>query len=408
MNILFVCPNSPKISVGGIERYIQNLIKYCQRKQGKYHFLLPSNGKDHSTKKDNITIYYKDFLSLSYKKRKTDGGKGTSQKEVQKKSEEFFKFLLDLFESQKIEVVVAQNFHLGMPPAYSLVLNMACFTANIPVLLRVHSFAVKDIQKEVINQLFWEKISCVSKSVAGDCFQKGASINKITTNYLGVDTKEFERKSSINWLRKGLDIPKESRIILCASRILLGYKEILKEKGIIKLIEAFSKLTPRYDNLKLVIAIGTPPKRLKKEFEQALEKLKGFIKLHNVENKVICKTFALEQMPLVYNGADVFVLPSENETFGQVYIEAMACGVPVIGTKVGAVSEIITNDYNGLLVRDNDASVLAQKIEEIINNNDLREKFIKNGLKTVNKKFSSQKLFDSYFAYLEKLIRVEA
>ena len=55
-------------------------------------------------------------------------------------------------------------------------------------------------------------------------------------------------------------------------------------------------------------------------------------------------------MPKVYAGADIFVMASENETFGQVFTEAMAAGTPVIGTNVGGIPEIISENKTGFLI----------------------------------------------------------
>ncbi len=112
-------------------------------------------------------------------------------------------------------------------------------------------------------------------------------------------------------------------------------------------------------------------------------------------------------MPNVYRGSDIFVLPSQNETFGQVFIEAMSCGVPVIGTKVGGIPEIISDNYNGFLVPPDDESILAQKIERLLNDSLLREKFINAGIQTVTEKFTSEKQFSNFNNMLEKTI-VEA
>lgn len=409
MKILFISPNSPKISIGGIERYLKNLSRFCQDFSSdfnKFLFLLPSNGKEHFDQKGRISILEKNFLSLSYRRRRGLEERKISSKEVSRKSKDFFNFLLSLLRREEINLVSAQNFHLGLPPAYSLMLNMACFSSQVPVVLRVHSFPKKLIHEEIINQLLWEKIICVSKSVAGDCFQKGADINKLITSHLGVNTDEFSVKQDKTWLKRRLSLPAKHKLILLASRLITGPKENLEEKGILKTIEAFSKLSPRYPDLRLVIAAAKPPKRLMREFDEAQEKLNGFTKLHNVESKVICRTFSLDQMPRVYSGADLFALPSENETFGQVYIESMACGTPVIGTKVGGVPEIITDNYDGFLISPNDSSLLAQKIEELMNNDDLRRKFIQNGLKTVRQKFSAKRQFNRLFKLFKKLLEV--
>lgn len=400
MKILVISLQSPEISVGGIERYISNFIDFAKKSSDETIFLLPKSVKKKYEKINNISIYRQGFLKIRYEKR--FGRKGILQKELEKKSREFFSFLTNLLQKEKIDIIDVQNFHLA-PPAFNLVLNMVCFTHNIPLVLRVHSYASGEIQKIMMNSLFWKKIICVSKSVAGDCFSKGISIRKLTTKYLGVNTKIFNPSLDNLWLKRRLGLPKTSKIILHASRVINGEKEILKEKGVITLIEAFSKLNHKDKEVKLLVAMAAPPSELREEFRAAREKLKGYIKLHNLEERIIYQEFKLEEMPLVYVGSDLFVLASENETLGQVYIEAMACGLPVIGTNVGGIPEIIVDNCNGFLVLPNDSSSLAQKIDELLYNEKLRKKFIVAGLKTVATEFSNKKQFASLFRYFRKL-----
>jgi glycosyltransferase involved in cell wall biosynthesis len=223
---------------------------------------------------------------------------------------------------------------------------------------------------------------------------------------LGVDTNEFnsDRKNTYD-LKKELDLLPKNQIILTATRIISGKKNILKEKGIINLIEAFSTLSSRYPGWKLLIAIGRPPERFKDEFSIAYELLQGYIKLHNVEKNTILKTFTLDEMPDVYRGSDLFVLTSENETFGQVFIEAMSCGLPVIGTKVGGIPEIISDSDNGYLIPVNDASILAQKIEKLMNDPVVRESFIRSGIETVKQKFTTEHQFFNFNKMLKKVVK---
>jgi glycosyltransferase involved in cell wall biosynthesis len=396
MKILFISPNSPFESIGGVERYLLNLIEYYKDKKLETYVLLPSKEENHSEKRGNVTIYYNNSLYLS---------KNSTPKDVSAHALLFSEFVQELIKEEKIEIICAENFHLGLPAAYSLLLNMISMQNKIPLVLKVHSFASSNLQIELINQLTWNQISCVSKSVSGDCFHKGADINQISTDYLGVDTKKFKKiDEEKNKLKKELGLEKDSKIILSASRIILGRKNILGEKGIITLLEAFSKLSNRFPKLHLLIAVGKPPEILKNEFDNAFEMLLGYIKLHNIEDKTIVKLFKLEEMPMVYNGSDLFVLASENETFGQVFIESMACGLPVIGTNVGGIPEIISDSYNGYLVPPYDSSILAQKIEKLIVDTSLRNKFIKAGIKTVNSNFTSEKQFSNFDNAL-KLLR---
>ena len=398
MNILFISRNSPFESIGGIERYLTNLIVYYKNltdSDSHLYLMLPTNKENYIEKKRNVTIYYDESLFLP---RSTLAAK----KEVSRKAQEFSQSVTQILIEKNINIICAVNFHTDLPPAYSLLLNMLTISRKIPLVLQLHSFASTEFQTELINQLKWDKISCVSKSIAGDCFQKGIAIEYLSTHYLGVDRNEFNNDVPKTFdLKKQLTLEGKDKIILTATRIIRGKKNIIQEKGIINLIQAFSKLSPRYPDLKLLIAIGKPPEDLNDEFNVAYEMLQGYIKLHNVEEKTILKMFKLNEMPSVYKGSDIFVLPSENETFGQVFIEAMSCGIPVIGTKVGGIPEIISDSYNGYLVQPDDASILAQRIEKLINDKALRNKFIKAGIKTVKEKFTAEQQFFNFNKILE-------
>ena len=251
----------------------------------------------------------------------------------------------------------------------------------------------------------WDQISCVSKSVAGDCFHKGADINSISTHYLGVNIEDFNEKIKLNEdFKKDLNLSSDIKIVLTATRIIHGRSNILRNKGVINLIQAFSKLTGRYPNLRLLLTVGKAPEILKDEFESSYKMLLGYIKLHGIEKETVIKMFELNEMPKVYRASNVFVLASENETFGQVFVESMACGLPVIGTKVGGIPEIISDSYNGYLVTPDDSSILAQRIEKLMNDESVRKKFIKAGLNTVKRSFTSEKQFLGFHEMLERIV----
>lgn len=397
MNILFISPNSPITSIGGVERHITNLINYCKNQsEDNIYIMLPTYEENNEAQINNITLYYENNLFVPKDIK--------SQNDIQIKAKSFSKHIEEIIIAKKINIICAENFHVGLPPAYSLLLNMIASKHNVPIALRLHSFAKKELQKELINQLMWRKISCVSKSVTGDCFQKGANINILSTDYLGVDPAEFNTNPTDVDLKKELGLNQDNKIILTAGRVIVGKRSIIKEKGFINLIRAFSKLSPRYPHFKLLIAVGKAPHILQDEFNDALQMLNGYIKLNHVSDHTIVKEFALHEMATVYKGSDIFVLPSENETFGQVFIESMACGIPVIGTKVGGIPEIISDSYNGLLVHPDDASILAQKIELVLTNNQLSQKLILNGIKVVNDKFSATKQYGSFLQKMNELV----
>jgi len=323
-----------------------------------------------------------------------------SSSQIKTQIREFYDFLRQLLDKTKIDAVCAENFHFSLPPGFSLALNMACFEKRVPIVLRLHSYASSEIQQELLKILFWDRLVCVSKSGAGDCFSKGIPVKQLVTKYLGVNTREFNPGLDRTWLKRELRLPVRAKVVLHASRIIIGTQEILAAKGITILLDAFSKISATSPDYRLVMAIGKAPSWLKSEFQGAWERLQGFIKLHNIENRVTCHTFELAAMPLVYAGADAFVLASQNESFGQVYIEAMASGTPVIGTNTGGVPEIITDNVNGFLISPDNASLLAQKIELLLSNDDLRHQFIASGLETVRQKFTASRQISRLLHFL--------
>lgn len=402
MKTLIISPDYSEISIGGVERYVDNLIEYCCQKNNETVFLLPTNKEDSLEERGNVLIYKRNFLESDYKKISSQHE--TPEGVLKKKVNEFFLFLNNLLEEHKISIVDAENFHADLPPVYSLVLNMVCFAKKVPLVLRAHSFAVTDMEISLAKGLFWEKIFCVSKSVTSDFFNKGTNINKLDTHYPGININDF-KPNGRQWLRDKLKISENAKIILHASRIVdRAHEDILKEKGITALLEAFSPLAAKNNDLILLIAMARPPKKFKDQFQRALEKLQGYIQLNNLTGKVFCKEFSLSDMPKVYRGADLFVMASANETFGLVYIESMACGTPVIGTNVGGIPEVITDNYDGFLVEPDNPSLLTQKIEKLLYDENNRKDFIKNGLKTVRKKFSVERQFGILFKRFEKII----
>ena len=90
-----------------------------------------------------------------------------------------------------------------------------------------------------------------------------------------------------------------------------------------------------------------------------------------------------EQVVKFYQEADIFIQPSVYEPFGMGIIEAMACQVPVVATRVGGIPEIVEDGRTGLLVERLDARALANAILELLSDEDLRRKMGKIGRERV-------------------------
>jgi glycosyltransferase involved in cell wall biosynthesis len=111
-----------------------------------------------------------------------------------------------------------------------------------------------------------------------------------------------------------------------------------------------------------------------------------------------------EALSQAYRACDIFVAPSRYESFGLIFIEAMSYGKPVIGCNVGGVPEIIKDNYNGLFAEAGDAQNLADKIIQLVSNDDLRKQMGLNARKTVEDKFTGDRLAANSLAYYNKII----
>jgi len=111
------------------------------------------------------------------------------------------------------------------------------------------------------------------------------------------------------------------------------------------------------------------------------------------------------ELPALYRESHICVVPSLwREPFGMVAVEAMASGRPVVASKVGGLQNIITDGEDGFLVKPGDADDLSQKIEDLLDNSDLRREMGRKGRQKVENFFSWDKIYQNHYIQLfEKL-----
>ncbi|SDN24575.1 glycosyltransferase family 1 protein [Bacillus sp. OK048] len=107
----------------------------------------------------------------------------------------------------------------------------------------------------------------------------------------------------------------------------------------------------------------------------------------------------------VYSATDIFVFPSPTETFGNVVLEALASGTPVIGANSGGVKNIISTGNTGYLCEPGNADDFAQRIVQLLNNDPKREQMALNARKyALTQKWDQifEHLLDQYFTVIEE------
>jgi glycosyltransferase involved in cell wall biosynthesis len=171
--------------------------------------------------------------------------------------------------------------------------------------------------------------------------------------------KEFKEK---------LGIKENEKVIITASR-LVG------KNGIGDLIGSLTYLSV---NFRLLI-LGSGP----------LEKgLKSQVLNSKLQDRVLFfGKYENDDLPKYLAISDVFVRPSLSEGQGISFLEAMAAGVPIIGTNVGGIPDFLKDNETGLFCEVANPKSIAEKIEALLNNEDLRQRLIVNGKKLVEEKY---------------------
>ena len=105
--------------------------------------------------------------------------------------------------------------------------------------------------------------------------------------------------------------------------------------------------------------------------------------------------------------ADLFLLPSDLESFGLAALEAMACEVPVIGSNVGGMPEVVTNGVDGYLVAPRDVAAAGKCAIEILSSPDRGREMGKRARINAKKKYCSNDVIPMYEAYYRRVIEAK-
>lgn len=148
----------------------------------------------------------------------------------------------------------------------------------------------------------------------------------------------------------------------------------IPRKGIHYLREAFEILVKRFPDLKLsLIGVGRDADKVLLDFSASARR-----------NIRVIPMMAEEDLVEEYYGHDIFIFPSLYEGFGLVLLEAMACGLPVVATDTGGAPDLIQNGVNGVIIQRHNSQGLADRIQMLLENCELREQLGENARRTAS------------------------
>ncbi len=221
--------------------------------------------------------------------------------------------------------------------------------------------------------------------------EDGIPSEKISVVYLGVDAESMKKNEpQRHRVRREFGVEDEHIVIGNVGRLV-------PMKGQQYLIEAFGLIAEQFPNVRLLI-VGDG---------ELLEKLKTINPKLQTENKILFAGFR-DDLPACYSAFDMYAHTSIEgcgETFPFAVLQALAQELPVVVTRVGDVAAMVEEEVNGFIVSEKDVNSLAEKLNILISNNDVRESMAKKSREILLQKFTTEIMVDNVEKLYQNITR---
>jgi D-inositol-3-phosphate glycosyltransferase len=185
--------------------------------------------------------------------------------------------------------------------------------------------------------------------------------------------------------------------------VLLFVGRIQRLKGLEVLLRAFERLNDL--DARLVIVGGQPATAHE---SREIARLQHLATRLGIEGRTsFVGAVAHEQLPTYYSAADVTVMPSSYESFGLVAVESLACGTPVVATRVGGLRSIVRDGDSGLLVPWRDADLFAGRLRALLEDDALRGRLARRARESVTQ-FAWERIAEQHLALYSDVLGVAA
>jgi len=211
-------------------------------------------------------------------------------------------------------------------------------------------------------------------------------------------TKNFRTTKAIDVIPNFVDPARFRRYDSCHlfgrtdEKLICHVSNFRPVKRIMDVLAIFERIVARVPSR--LVMIGDGPDRSKAE---------AYCRAHHLRDRV----FFLGNIPNleeVVGASDLFLLPSEAESFGMAALEAMASEAPVIGSRAGGMPEVVIDGETGFLLPVGDVAAMAERSIEILTNPDLQRRLGRNARAIAIEKFDVNRIVPSYRAFYEDVI----
>ena len=303
----------------------------------------------------------------------------------------FFRAIVFFFSALSLIIKLRKQFHFDLihahmacPAGFAGVLLGIIF--NKPVIVTAHGSDIHSFPKH----FFLKRLVIFTLKKATKVVAVSQSLKESISKMVGSQKELFVIRNGVNYeifspmdktkTRGNLHLPINKKIIL-----FIG--SLIPIKGVDVLLRAFACMNKKNTNL-LLVGKGASESELK-----ALAK-----ELHIETQVCFIGSKIHDEIPLWLNACDVFCLPSYNEGFPAVIIEALACGMPVVSTEVGGIPEAIANESLGILVKPGNKDELALALTKA-----LKKEWDYHAIAEYGKRFSWDTIAEEYIKLYKSL-----
>lgn len=281
--------------------------------------------------------------------------------------------------------------HYAMPHAICAILAKQMCNRDVKIITTLHGTditvlgidtSMKQMIKFGIEQS--DRVTAVSNSLVNQTRDMLETNKEIDVVYNFVDEREYYRKDKRS-LRKDYCIRDDEKVLIHISNFR-------KVKRVQDVIYAFSLIEKDIPSKLLLVGDGPEDS----ECRQLVQKL-------GLENSVLFLG-KQDNVSDLLSIADLKLLPSEKESFGLVLLEAMACGVPCIGTNVGGIPEVIDHDETGYIAELGNVEQMAHYAVYMLKDDELMSQMSHRAREVVQNKFSSETILNQYEDLYEQVL----
>jgi N-acetyl-alpha-D-glucosaminyl L-malate synthase BshA len=273
--------------------------------------------------------------------------------------------------------------HYAIPHAVCAILAKQMCNRNLKIVTTLHGtdITVLGYDSSLTDAIKFgiEKsdiVTAVSNSLIEQTYELINPDKLIETVYNFIDHRVYQ-KSDSSHLREEFEIDLAEKVIIHVS----NFRPVKRVEDVVKTFAKIAKTMPA----KLLL-VGDGPE---------VSKVSKLVNKLGLNNRVLFLG-RQENLEELYSISDLMLLLSEKESFGLVLLEAMACGVPCIGTNVGGIPEVIEEGKTGFICNLGDIEDIAAKAIYLLTEQELHKEFSEMAIETVRSKFHAETIVKQY------------